>query len=74
MVITERGIKFKAKTVEEFLTKCSYVPYDIKELYQDGDEIWHYNDFGFAPERCERESVLLVREGKFIKNHIIKMS
>ena len=74
MVIVERCIKFKAKSMEEFLSKHIYLPDDIKNLYQDGDEIWHYNDFGFAPSRCEREAVLLVRNGEFIKNHIVKMS
>ena len=72
--LVERGIKLKAKSIDEFLIKCAYIPDDIKELYQDGDEIWHYSDFGFAPERCERESVLLVRNGVFVKNHIVKMS
>lgn len=74
MVIVERGIKFKAKSVEEFLTKCAYVPEDIEKLYQEGDEIWHYSDFGFAPRRCEREAILLVRNEEIIKSHIIKMS
>jgi hypothetical protein len=74
MVIVERGIKLKAKSMEEFLSRSIYLPDDIKNLYQNGDEIWYYSDFGFAPERCEREAILLVRNGKFIRNHIIKMS
>lgn len=74
IVITERSIKLKAKTIGEFLSKCSYVPEDIKNAYKDGDEIWHFNDFGIAPKKCEREAVLLVREGEFIKAHLIKCS
>lgn len=74
MIIVERCIKLKAKSKEAFLLECEYIPEDINNLYQDGDEIWHYDDFGFAPSRCERECILLVRNGEIIKGHIIKMS
>jgi len=74
MVIVERCIKFKAKSKEEFLIQCAYIPDDIEKLYQDGDEIWHYDDFGFAPKMCEREAILLVRNNEIKRCHIIKMS
>lgn len=74
MIILERCIRFKSKSIDDFLSRCIYLPDDIRELYRDGDEIWHYNDFGFAPRMCEREMVFLIREGKIIKGHIVKMS
>ena len=74
MVITERSIRFKAKSIEEFLSRYPYIPKDIMDKYQDGDEIWHHDDFGIAPSRCEREAVLLVRNDDIIESHVIRKS
>ena len=91
IIVTDQGIRFRAKTVEEFLDKCpSYVPEKlkrfmgeypndqmvakIKDKFQDGDEIWYFNDHGIAPRMSEREAIFLVRQGKFVETHLISYS
>ena len=74
IVVTERGVRFKAKTVEKFMDEYRYLPDEIKDKFQDGDEIWYFSDFGISSKWCEREAILLVRNGKFVETHLIAMS
>jgi hypothetical protein len=55
------------KSFECFLKK-------IEDNYQDGDEIWHYDDFNISPERCGREYILIKRNNKTTKQFMVRMS
>lgn len=46
----------------------------IASEFKDGDEIIHYSDFGIATKNCEREFILLKRNGEIIKSELIRMS
>jgi len=47
---------------------------NIVGIYQKNDEIWHYDDFGVAPIMSSREYIMLIRDGKTIKEFMIRMS
>ena len=46
----------------------------IEEAYQEGDEIWHYDDFKISPSRCGREYILIRRNNETIKRFLVRMS
>lgn len=46
----------------------------IEDHYQDGDEIWHYDDFDISPNGCGREYILMKRNNKTTKQFMVRMS
>jgi hypothetical protein len=61
-------------TKEEMINVNTSTIQKISSEFRDGDEIIHFDDFGYAPERCEREFVLIRRNGKVVKSILIRMS
>jgi len=47
---------------------------EVKNNLQKKCEIIHFSDFGIAPERCEREYVLIRKNKEVIHSILIKMS
>ena len=65
---------FNTITTEEVEDRVKSMIEKISSEFQDGDEIIHFDDFGIAPELCEREYVLIRRNGKVVKSILIRMS
>ena len=63
-----------SETQEETLKVTKKTTDKISSEFKEGDEIIHFDDFGIAPERCEREFILLRRDGKIVKSILIRMS
>jgi hypothetical protein len=61
-------------TEEEAIVIANKTIKNIASEFKNGDEIIHFDDFGYAPKRCEREHVLIIRDGKVIKSELIRMS
>jgi hypothetical protein len=61
-------------TEEEAQSNFKEMMQKISSEFQDGDEIIHFDDYGIAMKRCEREYVLIRRKGKVIKSELIRMS
>jgi hypothetical protein len=71
----EFSLKYpKIYTKEDVEGAISYTLDKISSEFKEGDEIIHFDDFGIAIKKCEREFVLLKRNGQIIKSVLIRMS
>jgi hypothetical protein len=61
-------------TPEEAIEVTNKTVKEIASEFKEGDEIIHFDDFGFAMEKCEREYVLIRRSKKVVKAVLIRMS
>jgi hypothetical protein len=64
--------EFKEKYINENNIMSFFI--DILSKFQDGDEIWHHDDFGIAPKFFERECLLLVRDNCVMEYKLLRMS
>ena len=61
-------------THEEAIEISNNTIRQISSAFQEGDEIIHFDDYGVALPSCEREFVLIRRNGKVVKSELIRMS
>ena len=47
---------------------------EIASEFKEGDTVIHFDDYGVAMEKCEREYLIIRRNGKVVKSVLIRMS
>lgn len=70
----EEYIKNGIGTQEEAVEVTNKTVQEISSKFQEGDEIIYFSDFGIAPERCEREFLLVKRGNNLVKTVLVRMS